>query len=123
MPAVLLGGFHGMLTGNRSAALSGLAWVGLATATGQGQAGAGLVLLGGVIFLAAKRLGTRLEVGAQLLAALAAGSGALLVTEAGLRTEVVYTVCAVAGMAGSIGRWSAAQASTASALRATSPRV
>jgi hypothetical protein len=123
MPVVLVGGLHAMLTGNRSAALAGLAWVGIATAIGQGQAGAGLVLLGGVIFLGAERMGARLEVGARLLATLAVGSGALLVTEAGLRTEVVYTVCAVAGLAGAVGRWNAAQASTASALSATSPRV
>jgi hypothetical protein len=123
MPVVLVGGLHGMLTGNRSAALAGLAWVGIATAIGPGQAGAGLVLLAGVIFLAAERLGTRLEVAAQLLATLAAGSGALLVTEAGLRTEVVYTVGAVAGLVGFAGRWGAAQASTASALRATLPSV
>jgi hypothetical protein len=112
-----------MLTGNRSAALAGLAWVGIATAIGPGQAGAGLLLLGGVIFLAAERLGTRLEVTARLLATLAVGSGALLVTEAGLRTEVVYTVGAVAGVVGFAGRWGAAQASTASALRATPPSV
>lgn len=121
LPVVLVGGFHGVLTGNRSAALVGLAWVGLAAATGQGQAGAGLILLGAVILVAAERLGARIQVVAQLIGGLAIGAGALLVIEAGLRTEVVYTVCAVAGLVVAAGRWSSAQASTASADRATSP--
>ena len=121
MPLVLIGGFHGLLTGNRSTALVALAWVGLATVTEQGQAGAGLILVGGVILAAAERLGMRGQAVAALLAAVAVGSGALLVAEAGLRTEVVYTVAAVAGLVAAAGRWSAAQASTASAVRATSP--
>jgi hypothetical protein len=121
MPVVLVGGFHGVLTGNRSAALAGLAWVGLATATGQGEAGAGLVLVGGLLLVAEAYLGTGVRIVARLVAAFAIGFGALLVTEAGLRTEVVYTVCAVAGMVAAAGRWSSAQASTASAVRATSP--
>jgi hypothetical protein len=101
--------------------LAGLAWVGLATATGQGEAGAGLVLVGGLLLVAEAYLGTGVRIVARLVAALAIGFGALLVTEAGLRTEVVYTVCAVAGMVAAAGRWSSAQASTASAVRATSP--
>ena len=121
MPLVLVGGYHGVLAGNRSTALAALAWVGLATATGQGHAGAGLILVGGVILVAAERQGARAQAVAGLVAALAVGGGALLVAEAGLRTEVVYTVCAVAGLVAAAGRWSAAQASTASAVRATSP--
>jgi hypothetical protein len=121
MPVVLVGGFHGVLTGNRSTALAGLAWVGLATATGHGQAGAGLILLGGVILLAAERVARWGQGAARLIAALGVGNGALLVIEAGLRTEVVYTVCAVAGLVAAAGRWSSTQASTASAVRATSP--
>jgi hypothetical protein len=120
LPVVLVGGFHGVLTGNRSRALVALTWVGLATATGQGLAGAGLVLLGAVVLVAAERLRAPVQ-SVALIAALAIGAGALLVTEAGLRTEVVYTVCAVAGMVAAAGRWSAGQASTASADRATSP--
>jgi len=121
LPVVLAGGFHGVLTENRSAALVGLAWVGLATATGSGEAGAGLVLVSALLLLAEQRLGPGAGTVARLLAAVAIGSGALLVVEAGLRTEVVYTVCAVAGMVAAAGRWSSAQASTASAVRATSP--
>jgi hypothetical protein len=121
MPVVLVGGFQGVLTGNRSTALAGLAWVGLATATGQGEAGAGLILLGGVILMAAERVARRVQGAARLLAALGVGAGALLVIEAGLRTEVVYTVCAVAGLVAAAGRWSSAQASTASADRARLP--
>jgi len=121
MPVVLIGGFHGLLTGNRGGALTGLAWVGLAAATGQGQAGGGLVLVGALILVAETQLTPRVQIVARLVAALAIGGGGLLVTEAGLRTEVVYTVCAVAGLVAAAGRWSAAQASTASAVRATSP--
>jgi hypothetical protein len=121
MPLVLVGGVHGVLAGNRSTALAALAWVGLATATGQGQAGAGLILVGGVILVAAERHGARARAVAGLGAALVVGGGTLLVVEAGLRTEVVYTVCAVAGLVAAVGRWSAAQARTASAVRATSP--
>jgi len=121
LPVVLVGGFHGVLSGNRSAALVALAWVGLAAATGQGQAGAGLVLLAAVILVAAERLRAPVQLVARLIAALATGTGALLVAEAGLRTEVVYTVCAVAALVVAAGRWSSAQASTASADRATSP--
>jgi hypothetical protein len=123
MPLVLVGGLHGVLTGNRSEALTALAWVGLAAARVQGEAGAGLVLVGALLLVAGERLGARVQVVARLVGALAIGAGALLVTEAGLRTEVVYTVCAVAGLVLAVGRWSSAQASTASAVRATSPRA
>jgi len=123
MPLVLIGGLHGVLTGHRSEALTALAWVGLAAATAQGEVGAGLVLVGALILEAGERLGTRVDVVARLIAALAIGTGALLVTEAGLRTEVVYTVCAVAGLVVAAGRWTSAQASTASAVHATSPRA
>lgn len=123
LPLVLAGGWHGVLTGSRSEALAGLAWVGLAAATGVGQAGAGLVLLGALALVASERIESRGEVVPRLIAALAVGTGALLITEAGLRTEVVYTVCAVAGLVVAAGRWSLAQASTASAVSATSPRA
>jgi hypothetical protein len=121
LPVVLVGGMHGVRTGNRSEALVGLAWVGLAVATGWSHAGAGLVLLGALVLVAAERLGSRMMVVLQLIAALAVGTGALLITEAGLRTEVVYTVCGVAGLVVAAVRWSFAQASTASAVKATSP--
>jgi hypothetical protein len=121
LPLVLAGAMHGVLTGNRLEVLVSLAWVGLATAMGGGQAGAGLVLLGGMILVAAERLRPRVEVVPRLIAALAVGMGALRVTEAGLRTEVVYTVCAVAGLVVAAGRWTSAQASTASAVSATAP--
>jgi hypothetical protein len=123
MPVVLVGGFHGVLTGNRSAALAGLAWVGLATATGRGEAGSGLVLVGALLLVFEEHLGTGARIVAGLIAAFAIGTGALLVAEAGLRTEVVYSVCAVAGLVAAAGRWNSAQASTASAVRATSPRA
>jgi hypothetical protein len=123
MPLVLVGGFHAVLTGNRSKALTALAWVGLAAATAEGEVGAGLVLVGALVLVAAERHGTGVHILARVIAALAIGTGALLVTEAGLRTEVVYTVGAVAGLIAAAGRWSSAQASTASAVRATSPRA
>jgi len=122
LPVVLVGLWHGVLTGNRAEALAGLAWVGLATAAGPGQAGAGLVLVGGLMLVLRERL-ERAERVLQPIAALAIGAGALLVTEAGLRTEVVYTVCAVAALVAAAGRRCSAQASTASALSATAPRA
>jgi hypothetical protein len=71
--------------------------------------------------VAAERLGSRMMVVLQLIAALAVGTGALLITEAGLRTEVVYTVCGVAVLVVAAARSSSAQASTASAVKTTSP--
>jgi hypothetical protein len=122
LPLVLIGLWHGVLTGNRAEALAGLAWVGLAAGAGPGQAGAGLVLVGGLMLVLRERL-ERAERVLQPIAALAIGAGALLVTEAGLRTEVVYTVCAVAALVAAAGRRSSAQASTASAPSATAPRA
>jgi hypothetical protein len=123
VPLVLAGGFHGVLTANRSEALTALAWVGLAAATAHGEVGAGLILVGALVLVAGDRMGTGVHAVARLIATFAIGAGALLVTEAGFRTEVVYTVCAVAGLTVAAGRWSSAQASTASAVRATSPRA
>ena len=123
LPLGLIGLWHGVVTGSRGEALVGLAWIGLATATIPGQAGAGLLLVGALIFVLAERVTARIEAVLRPIAALAVGAGALLVTEAGLGTEVVYTVSAVAALVAAAGRPSPAQASTASELSATAPRA
>ena len=123
LPVVLLGLWHGVWTGRRSEVLVGLAWIGLASVTGGGQAGAGLMLVGALVLELSDRVRTPTAAVLEVIAVLVAAIGGLLVVEAGLRTEVVYTAGAVAALVVAAGRRSWAQASTAKTLSITEPRA
>jgi hypothetical protein len=89
-----------------------------------GQAGGALLLLAGLALELAERLPPRPTWGVSGLrtgAALVLGAGALLAMEAGLRTEVVYSVLAALALVAGAGWQPSAQASTASAPTATAP--
>jgi hypothetical protein len=123
-PVVLLGLWHGVLTRRRAESVAALAWVGLVTGTPVGQAGGALLLLAGLALELAERLPPRPTWGVSGLrtgAALVLGAGALLAMEAGLRTEVVYSVLAALALVAGAGWQPSAQASTASAPTATAP--
>ena len=124
LPVVVAGLWHAVFTQRRAAAVAALAWVGLATVDPAGEAGAGLILVGGL----AMDLGERLSRGGHMIggfiragAVLLVGVGALLAAEAGLRAEVVYTVLAAGALAAAAGRGALPQARTASEPRATAP--
>jgi hypothetical protein len=124
LPVVLLGLWHGVLTRRRAESVAALAWVGLVTATSEGQAGGALLLLAGVALELAERLPARATwgvAGLRTAAALVLGTGALLAMEGGLRTEVVYSVLAVAALVAGVGWQPSPQASTARAPTATAP--
>ena len=128
MPVVLTGLWHGALARRWGEAVAGLAWVGLVTVTPVGEVGGALLLLAGLGLELAHRLpaqggtiGPRLRPILRAGGALVLATGALLAIEGGLRTEVVYTVCAVAALVVGTGPRRSPQASTASALRATAP--
>lgn len=124
LPVVLLGLWHGVLTRRRAESVAALAWVGLVTATPEGQAGGALLLLAGLALELAERLPARATWGVwglRTAAALVLGTGALLAMEGGLRTEVVYSVLAVAALVAGVGWQPSPQASTASAPTATAP--
>jgi hypothetical protein len=94
------------------------------TATSEGQAGGALLLLAGVALELAERLPARATwgvAGLRTAAALVLGTGALLAMEGGLRTEVVYSVLAVAALVAGVGWQPSPQASTARAPTATAP--
>jgi hypothetical protein len=123
-PIVLLGLWHGVLTRGRAESVAALAWVGLVTATPVGLAGGALLLLAGLALELAERLPARVKWAASsagTVAALVLGTGALLAIEGGLRTEVVYSVLAVAALVAGVEWQPSAQASTASAPTATAP--
>ncbi|MGH7514785.1 MAG: hypothetical protein ACREOQ_17910 [Gemmatimonadales bacterium] len=123
-PLVMLGLWHGVLTRRRAESASGLAWVGLVTATPVGQAGGALVLLAGLALELAERLPARVKwaaPGVRAVATVVLSTGALLAIEGGLQTEVVYTVLAAAALVVGAGWQPSVQASTASAPTVTEP--
>ena len=124
MPLVVIGLWHALLTRDRAVAVAALAWVGLVTVSVAGQAGGALLLIGGLVLELADRTPSRMAGAVTILragAALIAGTGALLAVEGGVHTEVVYTALVAAALVAAAGRSRPAQASTASALKATAP--
>jgi hypothetical protein len=124
MPVVLVGLWHGVLTRRWQVSVAALAWIGLVTATPEGQVGGLLVLLAGLGLELAGRMPARARRGTPVLRAAAAllfAGGALLAIEGGLGTEVVYTVLAAAALVAWAAQPAAAQASTASDPIATAP--
>jgi hypothetical protein len=123
MPLVVLGVWHAALTGRRSLVAVGMAWVGVLAPEGRGLPGAALLLAAGLTLEALehieRRAGPVLPV--RVIARVLVASGSLIAVAAGLRGEVSYTVLAVAAIVAGLGRGAHAQASTASAPRATEP--
>jgi hypothetical protein len=124
IPVVLIGLWHAVLSRRWAAALTALALMGLLSVRPGGQLGAGLVLAAGLLSELGRR--TRLErppLEAMMRwgAGVLAGIGVLLIVEAGLRAEVVYTVVAAAALVAAAGLESVIQASTASEPSAMTP--
>jgi hypothetical protein len=107
MPLIVLGIWHAALSGRLAAVAVGLAWVGLLGASRAGLTGAALLLAGALTLELAGDSGERFrswKPAVRVVSALAAGAGALLAIESGLRAEVVYTVLAVGGVVLAAGR-------------------
>ncbi|HUS18009.1 MAG TPA: hypothetical protein VM536_23680 [Chloroflexia bacterium] len=119
MPLIVIGVWHAAMTERRAGIAVGLAWIALLAGSREKIVGAGLLMSVALARAWAPRL-TALPrwayTGAMAMMSVAAGVGALLAVEAGLRAEVVYTTAAVAAMIASAG-----QASTASARRTGAP--
>jgi hypothetical protein len=107
MPLIVLGIWHAALSGRVTGVAVGLAWVGLLGGSRTGLTGASLLLAGALTLELATHAGERFrsfKPAARLAFALAAGAGAVLAVDAGLRAEVVYTVLAVGGVVAAAGR-------------------
>ena len=96
MPLVLLGLWHAALSGRWSSVMVGLAWIGLLGGTPGGQIGGALLLVGALLVELRPRMHPA-------VAGIPAGMGALLAVEAGLHTEVVYTVLGAAALVAATG--------------------
>jgi hypothetical protein len=120
MPLVVAGLWHAALSARPASLAVGLAWIGLLGGTASGKRGA-VLLLAAALVLELGRLDERLRHSrpARVLVAAASSLGGMLALEAGLRTEVVYTVAAAAAL---MSAMAAAQAMTASVRSTTEPR-
>ena len=121
MPVGLLGLWHAGLSGRRSGVAVGLAWIGLVAGSRWGELGAALLLCSAVMLeLLQRRGGTRGGRVVPTAAALLGGYGGLLVVEAGLRAEVVYTVLGGAAVVAAAG-FASREAMMASTRSTTEP--
>ncbi len=119
MPLVVAGLWHAALSERPAGLAVGMAWIGLLGGTAAGKRGAAL-LLAAALVLELGRLDERLlrSRPARVLVVVASSLGGLLAVEAGLRSEVVYTVVGAAALVSALA---ARQAITASVRSTTEP--
>ena len=119
-PVLLLGIWHGAARRRWSAAAIGAAWLGLMSAAPSGLAGAA-VLLAGALAIELPGVGSpspNVKRAAVAVGMILGSAGGLLVLEAGLGSEVVYTALGAAGLAVIV-----ASGASAATRRAVPPRV
>jgi hypothetical protein len=119
MPLVVAGLWHAALSHRPAGLAVGMAWIGLLGGTASGKRGAAL-LLAAALVLELGRLDQRFRRSrpVRVLVAVASSLGGLLAVEAGLRTEVIYTVVGTAALVSALA---ARQAITASVRSTTEP--
>jgi hypothetical protein len=120
MPLVVVGLWHAALSDRPAGLAVGMAWIGLLGGTPSGKRGAVLLLAAALVLELGRRDGRlRRSRTVWVLVAVAASLGGVLAVEAGLRTEVVYTVAGAAALVSALAGRQAMMASVRSTTEAS----